>query len=164
MLAQRVETQPFHHQDIVGIAFRRCRCENPVGPVALIQQTVKEIGLAVEAQAGIFAGFLDLQRTDCKIGFDPVLPCLDSKIVQIRVFRAPQPGLFRGNGNTAVYQFKTAESRHGHGAAECRLDGNRHTVAAVFDMQFFDVFFGNALQPDCLPDAGNRGVPHTAPL
>ena len=73
MLAQGVEAEIFHGKDIVGVAFWGGGGEQPLRPVALIQQTVEEPGLAVETQAGIFAHLFDFQRTDGKVGFHPVL-------------------------------------------------------------------------------------------
>ena len=89
MLTKGVKAQPLHGKNIVSIALWHGRCENAVRPIALIQQPVEEIGLAIEAQAGVLAFLFDLQCADGKIRFDAILPCFQDEVIKVRIFRTP---------------------------------------------------------------------------
>ena len=164
MLAQGVESQVFHSQNIFGVAFRCGRGVDAVRPVALIQQAVEEIGFSIQAKSGVIPHLLDFQRTDGKVRFHPILPCFHNKIIKVRIFRTPEVGIFGSNGHRSVFQNKFAQLRNNHLACQSRHGRNGHRVSLIDDIQLFDVLFRNAFQPHCLPDAGHRGVPHAAPL
>ena len=164
MLAQGVEAEIFHGKDIVGVAFRGGGSEQPLRPVALIQQTVEEPGLAVETQAGIFAHLFDFQRTDGKVGFHPVLRRFQGEAVKIGVVRTPETGIFRGNSHLPVFQRELSQLLHTDRTLQGRNRGDGHGRTVIFDVQLLDIGLRHAFQPHRLPDAGHGGVPHAAPV
>ena len=164
MLAQCIETQALHGQDIVSEALRFGGSEDAVGPVALIQQAMEEVRLAVEAQTGVVPYFLDFQRANGEVGLHLILFRFNCEIVKIGVFRTPKVGIFRGDGNAAVVECKFAQFGNDDLTFHLRLGGNGNSVAPVFDVQLADISFRDTLQPHSLPDAGNRRVPHAAAI
>ena len=164
MLAQGIEAETLHGEDIIGIAFRGGGGEQPLRPVALIQQTVEEIGFAVETQAGIFAYLFDFQRPDGKVGFHLILRRFQGKMVKIGVVRAPEMGIFRGNGHLPVFQRELPQLLHADGSVQGRNRGDRHGRAVIFDVQILYIDIRHAFQPHRLPDTGHGGVPHAAPV
>gem|GEM_PF-130160 len=118
VLAQGVEAETLHGEDIIGIAFRGGGGEQPLRPVALIQQTVEEPGLAVETQAGVFAHLFDFQRTDGKVGFHLILRRFHSEAVKIGGVRAPEMGIFRGDGHLPVFQRELPQLLHADGSVQ----------------------------------------------
>ena len=56
-----IESQLFHGQDIIHVAFRSRRCQKAFRPVTLVQQSVEEIRLSVETQPGIAVDVLYFQ-------------------------------------------------------------------------------------------------------
>ena len=164
MLAQHVEAQTLHGQDVIGIALGGSGSEQAVGPVALVQQAVEEVGFAVKAQPGVVSHLFDFQGADGKVGFHFVRACFQGEIVEVGILRAPQPGIGRGDGNGAVFQGEFSQAIHRYGAIHGRHSRNGDAVATVFNVQLFNVGFRYAFQPHGLPDAGHRGVPHAAPL
>ena len=164
MLSHGVVTQGLYCQDILCIAFRSRWCQKTLRPIALVQQAMEEIRFSVETQTGIPADFLHFQAADGKIGFDPVFSGSKDKIIEEGILRAPEMGIFRGNGDGAIFQSEVFQPFDFHESVEGRFCGNGDRGTAVFDVQFPDVGFRNTFQPDGLPDAGNRGIPHAAPL
>ena len=163
VLAQGVETQALHGQDIIGITFRGGGGKEAVGPVALIQQAVEEIGLSIQAQPGPVPHFFDFQSPQGKIGLHPVLPGFHREFVQVRILRTPEPGMFRGDGDTAAHQ-RVFLPMQDHPALQGGPDGNGDGSVPIFNIQLFNMGFRHAFQPHRLPDAGDGGVPHAAPL
>ena len=164
VLAQGVEAETLHGEDIIGIAFRGGGGEQPLRPVALIQQTVEEIGFAVETQAGIFAYLFDFQRPDGKVGFHLILRRFHGEAVKIGVVRAPEMGIFRGDGHLPVFQRELPQLLHADGSVQGRNRGDRHGRAVIFDVQLLYIDIRHAFQPHRLPDTGHGGVPHAAPV
>ena len=164
MLAQGVEAETLHGEDIIGIAFRGGGGEQPLRPVALIQQTVEEIRFAVEAQAGIFAYLFDFQRPDGKVGFHLILRRFHGEAVKIGVVRAPEMGIFRGDGHLPVFQRELPQLLHADCTLQWRNRGDRHGRAVIFNVQILYISARHAFQPHRLPDTGHGGVPHAAPV
>ena len=102
VLAQGVEAQGLHGADVPLVALRIRRGIEPVAPVALVQQTVEEIGPAVEAEPGQPIHRLHLQGPQGKVGFHRVPAAADGEGVELRVLRTPQPGPFDRDARRAV--------------------------------------------------------------
>ena len=164
VLAEHIEAQRLHGENIVGKTLGAGRRQQTVGPVTLVQQTVEEVRFAVETQALILAHLLDLQTADGEIALHPVLRRGHGEVVEIGVLRGPETGILRGDGHGTILHFEVTQTRHSRHSVHGRLDGDGHGIAPVFHVQFPNVMFGHGFQPHGLPDAGHGGVPHAAPL
>ncbi len=85
-----------------------------VGPVALIQKAMKKIGSVIQTEPGdpFFVGLYG-EGAQCKVALYGVLVCCQSKGVQVRLLRRPQPEAFPGQSYN-----------EGTGAARKRFYGN----------------------------------------
>ena len=92
VLAQGVEAQTLHGADVPGEGGGACRGVEPVAPVALVQKTVEEIGLAVETEAGDAVHGLGAEGAESKIGLHPVLTGGECKGIEMRILRTPENG------------------------------------------------------------------------
>ena len=163
VLAQGVEAQGFHRQDVFFIGLRAGGGVQAVAPVALVQKAAKKIGLAVQAQAGDAADFPDGDRPQGEVGAHPVFAAGQRKIVKIGVLRGPRMGFGQGDPGFSV------PDRPG---PPVQLDLAIHDpfglhlcpVGTGPDMQGADISLRHRLQPDGLPDSRAGGVPHAAPL
>ena len=93
VLAQGIETQVFHSQDVFVKALGVCRCPEAVAPIALVQNAMEEIGLAVQTQPRHSVYGFDVQGPECKVALHPVLPRLDDRFIEVRVLRGPGSGV-----------------------------------------------------------------------
>ena len=90
VLAEGVEAQGLHGQDVLRVALRGGGGIEAVAPVALIQQSVEEVGLAVETEAGDAVHLFDLQGAKGEVGPHLVLPRFYRELVEIGILGTPQ--------------------------------------------------------------------------
>ena len=161
MLPQHVEAQALHGPDVRLITFRLCGRVQPVAPVPLVQQAVKEVRLSVEAQPRFSLHHADRQRPQGKVGLHPVRFRLHGEPVQARVFRTPVFGVLHpdvrlspGQGIPHGFQFHRTRIR--------TLRGDLRGIPVRTDREGTDIPQRHRLQPHRLPDAGHRRVPHAA--
>ena len=131
MLAQHVKSKFLHLCNIKDQGLIRRGRHQALRPVSLVQHSMKEIGIPVEQQAGS-AGIVcpHPETTHGKITLNQILPCLNSKTVQDRVFRTPE--LRIGNRDPHFHpvfpienkSFLTKFCRHLH-AGPCRQQADR---------------------------------------
>ena len=123
---------------------------------------MEEIGLAVEAQAGIAVHNLGFQCTQGKIALDPVFSGGEGEGIEMGLIRRPKLGIFRGNQGFAIHQgiFLALQD---HNAAKGRGHGDDSLSQGGLDIDLVYITCRHAFQPNTLPDAGYRGVPHAAP-
>ena len=164
MLAQGVEAQTLHGQDVLCIAFRFCGSKNAVGPVTLIQQAMEEIRFTIETQAGGIPDFSNLQGANCKVRIHPIFFGFQRKFIQIGVFRTPKVWIFRCDGDRTIFHGETTQVFDMELTIQFRLDRNGDGIPTIFDVQLLDILLRYAFQPHRLPNARYRCVPHTATL
>ena len=162
VLAQGVEAQGFHGQDVFFIGLRAGGGVQAVAPVALVQKAVKKIGLAVEAQAGDAADFPDGDRPQGEVGAHPVFAAGQGKAVEIGVLRAPRMGLGKANSGFPVPDRPGPPVQPDLTVSDS-LGFDLCPVRPGPDMQGADISLRHRLQPDGLPDPRAGGIPHAAP-
>ena len=175
VLAQHVEAAALHRFDVMYHRLVRGRREKPVRVIALIEQTVVEEGDVVQAEH-LMAVVLDIRElAHGKIALHMVLAAGDVQRVEIRIVR--RPGVETGERNDAHAALCPAPGdKRAVLAAHVACDGgtalagglqlNTHArvVKLRRDAQGHDMYLRHALEPDRLPDAALRGVPHAAAL
>ena len=187
VLAQQVEAQRFHLAELPLHGCVRGRRIQALRPVALIQQTVEQDGLVVQAEAQhpvgvrctapLAQGKVTVHRVEP--GFLPLVGAHRQVVKEGRV-RAPwEEMLFRDvQGHFAVLVGLVAAPVLGDGHAPgphhgpqvdrtaglCRVHPHRHRAGVVVrgDGQGLDVVVRHPLQPDGLPDAALGRVEHPA--
>ena len=162
VLAEKIEAQPFHAKNIALVFLRFSREEDPVGEIALIQYTVKEDRCAVEQNAVDTGFLLDFDRSQSEVAFDAVFGGGDNKRIEMRLFRRPEDRVF--NGKTAAVAAEgglfAVDVCDESAVNALQRDGDAVEVAVQCDA--VNVILRHGFQPDALPDAADRRVPHTA--
>ena len=77
VLSESVEAERLHTLNVVGETVGCFGKEDAVLKISLIEQTVEEVRLAIEAHSLQAVDLLDLERAECKIGLDRVALCCD---------------------------------------------------------------------------------------
>ena len=90
VLAQGVEAQVFHGLHVPGVALGAAGEEQAVGPVALVQEAVEEVGLAVQAEPGDAVDDLRADGPQGEIGFHSVVAISDNNRVKVGIFGGPE--------------------------------------------------------------------------
>ena len=165
VLAQHVEAAVFGRLNVKDQGLVRRRGVEPVRPVALIQQAVVEIGLAVEEEPGnAVLVLLHGQLAHSKIAAHLVLPTAHAEGIEPGMLRAP--GLevrHRDPGGQRI--LRAVKLRHGDLLAfDLRLDLHLAAVIARGDAQGTDIACRHSLHPHGLPDPALGRIPDAAAL
>ena len=166
VLTQHVKAHFLGGQNVVFIALRAAGQIDAVREIALIQQSVEEIGLAVEADARCAAHVFHTHGAQREIGLDLVLTRPQRKLIQIRVLGRPKHGGFGLVGvriTRKTHGVRTVGGLYGHfvfSRAALHVQGHLLGIGVNFDGLYIGL--GHLLQPYGLPNATDGGVPHTA--
>ena len=163
VLAQGVEAQGLHGQDVLLVGLRHGGGVEPVAPVALIQYAVEEIRLSVEAEARDAVEALDGERAQRKIGVHPVLAALQRELVQPRGLRAPELCVGHRDADAAVNEREALPLQQDAALVDA-LGLDLRPVGTGADLQSADMALRHRLQPHRLPDARAGRIPHAAAL
>ena len=165
VLAQGVEAQPLHGKNVVLKAGGRRGRKQAVAPVPLVENAVEEIGFPVQAQARLAVFRPDLQRAQGEIGLHAVLRRLDLRLVKIGILRRPEAGRLQRQRRAAPLEGLLQHALRRPDAHDALLHALRKQADAVslrFSADRADILLRHALQPDGLPQAGYRRIPHSA--
>ena len=177
VLAQEVEAQCLHALQFVHHCFVRRRRVQSLHPVALIQQTVEQNRLTVQAEARNAVRIrLTRPLPHGKVAFHLVLRQRNFHIVEERiVWRPAVQRLFRQlQGNTRLMMNRRVPRQgdfpavcghaKGHKAVGTDRDGktNRARRHVRRNRQLLHIAVRHAFQPDGLPNAALRGIEHAA--
>ena len=175
MLAQHVEAAALHGLNVVHHRLVRGRREKPVGVVSLIEQTVVEEGGVVQSEHLVAVQLHIRELAHGKIALHAILAAGDVQRVEIGIVR--RPGAEAGERNDAHAALCPAPgdkaavrsahvARDGGAALErsLQLDAHARLVKLRCDAKALYIDLRHALEPDRLPDAALRGVPHAAAL
>ena len=160
MLAHHVEPERFHEAQVAFIPVVVRRQAKAVLPVALIEQTVEKVRLAVQKDARQPVRLADGQRAQREIAFDRVFAVANRHFVQVRVFRRPLDRVRDRNADRVVGERPVQQPFR-------RFDGqflfdrrvgianerDRHVLERGRQNQAFQVLPRHAFDPDRLPDA-----------
>ena len=162
VLAQHVEAHILGQLDVVDERVVARRGVEPVRPVALIEQPVVKIRLAVEKQAAhAVLVRLDAALAHGKVAVDRVAAERHAEGVERRLLRRPgAEGAHRHVRRNARRECVAAALKVDR-ALPLALDGDLHLmrVKQRRHAQGADVILRHALEPDRLPDAALRRVP-----
>ena len=175
VLAQHIKAQPLHFGDIVDHRFIAGGGVKTVAPVALIQQTVVEIRLTVEEQAGnpVFIR-PDAEGAHPEVALHRIAAGQgNGDVVKKRILRTPGAQILRtdkrggraGFIDPVLRDHNTVLAHYNIGPVGLvSLQLIIHPPGGKLrgDAQSAQVILRDALQPDRLPDAGLRRIPDTA--
>ena len=172
VLAQHIEAQLLHAQDIRGEGFiRRCGVK-AFGPVALVEHARLKIGLIVQKKS-LFSigGSLDIAFAHGKIAGNPVSVGADADLIAKGVLRAPRVKPGQADSNGFIGHTGDAEGIHilsrnhavdfngvfGH-------DAQVHPAIVIIrgEKKLFDIVVRYDFSPYRLPDAALGGIEHTS--
>ena len=174
VLAKEVEAQLLHPQYVPVIFLRVFRQIDAVRKIALIQDTIEENGLPIEAKPLDAACIrLNADRAQGKIALHPILSGGHGQIVQGGAVRRPEAqvllrniqaaGALRGSPGDGGY-FRPCQENLGGAPGGFGACLQSDACEVWGDFQALHSNLRNGLQPYRLPDAGHRSVPHTAPI
>ena len=167
VLAQGVEAQLLHAQDVPLVLLRLRREEQAILKIALIQHPVEKDRLSVQAQAGSAADLPGGHGAQGEIALHPVGFGGGGELVQVGVLRAPQVGVGKLQPDGPLHPPGGDVPPLPQGDADGELRPARLHLHVDPGEIRRDPQGGHrpplrhGLQPHSLPDAGHRGVPHT---
>ena len=162
VLAQHVEAHVLGQLDVIDERVVARRGVEPVRPVALIEQAVVKIRLAIEKQAAHAVRIrLDAALAHGKVAVDRVVPERHAEGVERRVLRRPGAKRLHRHVRRHARGEREALALEVDHALTFALDGDLHLmrVKQRRHVQGADVVLRHALEPDRLPDAALRRVP-----
>ena len=162
VLAQHVEAHVLGQLDVIDERVVARRGVEPVRPVALIEQAVVKIRLAVEKQAAhAVLVCLDAALAHGKVAVDRVVPERHAEGVERRVLRRPGAERLHRHVRRHTRREREALSLQIDHALAGALNGDLHLmrVEQRRHAQGMDIVLRHALEPDRLPDAALRRVP-----
>ena len=160
VLAQQVQAQLFHASHIVFKLRGLGGEEDTVGEVALIQHAVEENRFAVETDSVHAVFVLNGDDAQGEIGLHLVLSSGNGNGVKIRIIGGPQVGVLHVH-TTGVFVEMVLGSFQNDGKFVHTFHRNINTGQVGGNGEPPDMLLRDALQPDGLPDAADRGVPHS---
>ena len=163
MLAQGVESERLHIQDILFKTLRCCRCVQAVTPVTLVQQTMKEIGFPIQAESRDPIHGFRSQSSQRKIRMDPVKPRSQGEGIKEWILRAPGVWRINGDAHHSVMKRKIPAVQ-GNNTRRDPFCADFNPVRATGNLKCTDISFRHRLQPDGLPDTGTGRIPHSTSL
>lgn len=169
MLAKCVKTERFGVFDIPQIAVRRCGKLNAVGIVALVEQTVEIMRLAVQTQYGATVCGLHRNFPERKIGRNGIFPTLNRETIHIRIIGRPQVRILNVHRYTFTGELCCDRGVFGFicdSFQRCFAspDSDDNAVERRCDVQGLDILLRYKFQPRHPAHTGGRRIPHTAAL
>ena len=167
VLTQGIEAERFHRKDVVLVALRRRGGINTVAVISLIEERMEKVGFAVQTETTDSVYLANIQRSDREVRIHLIFPGRQDKAIQIGILGRPHAhGLRRDLAFTALKPklLFAIGSHHRDFSAVNAFCLDERTVFVRRNAKRRHVDFGNALEPNTLPDTADRRVPHTAAL